>query len=85
MSDWIPATTPPKKDGRYLVTIALPKFRYVDILNYAKDLSKANQFDFWNMEGKSGWYETDSEYGDCLVDGVLAWKELPKIYTEDTP
>ena len=80
MSDWISVSKPPKKDGRYLVTIALLKFRMVDVLYYAKDLAKANEFDFWNMEGKSGWYESNSEYGDSLVYGVLAWQELPEIF-----
>ena len=71
----------PEKNGRYLVTLSITKYEpIVEILSYAKDLYKANRFDFRDMKGQSGWYEYSSEYGDCLADGVLAWQELTEPY-----
>ena len=81
MSDWITANIPPKKDGRYLVTVELYEgTRIIDILSYAKDLYKVNNMDFYSLKGKSGWYDYDSEWGDCVVDGVTAWQKLPEVY-----
>ena len=71
----------PPKNGRYLVTLCCR----VDILNWANDLYKVDEYDFAFDKGKSGWYNYDSEYGyyDIKYDKPIAWAELPEPYKED--
>jgi hypothetical protein len=83
MSEWILCKDRlPTKDGQYLVTEEGVYDNYVDVLYFALDLYNANELAFRDKKGQSGWYVSDSEYGDYMVDDVLAWQELPKPYKE---
>lgn len=58
--------------------------RYMNILSYAKDLSKVDKWDFPAKDYKnvSGFFGYNSEYGYYEVDNVLAWCEA-KPYEGD--
>lgn len=77
---WIPASTLPKKDGRYLVTRL---YGIVDIVAFDRCLAKVNYFIFENYN-RPGWYNIDDD-DDCVykLDDVVAWMELPKAYNEN--
>lgn len=68
VSEWIPCSERlPSEQGQYLVTTyAYNDYHYVDVLSFHK--------------GK--FYETDSEWGDVVDNGVVAWMPLPKPYGE---
>lgn len=65
---WIPCSERlPSEQGQYLVTTyAYNNYHYVDVLSFHK--------------GK--FYEIDSEWGDVVDNGVVAWMYLPKPYGE---
>lgn len=48
---------------------------------YQNNLSKVDPFDFFECN-RAGWYDYNSEYGNCEVKSVVAWMELPKPYVE---
>lgn len=70
----------PEKEGdcEYLVTSRSG----INILSFAKDLYKVDEYDFWDKKGVSGWFDYDSEYGYIEIDGVIAWMPLPEEYKE---
>jgi len=78
---WIPVSKPPKKDGKYLVTIHYINITRdtIETVNYSKNLYKVNEYDFYDRK-RAGWYNYDSEYGYYEVDSVIAWMPLPKPY-----
>lgn len=64
-------TGKPKERGKYLVTMEYwvgDKERYVDIAYYGKPFGKR----------KECFYQIDDEWGDIIIDGVLAWMPLPE-------
>lgn len=82
---WIPVSEKlPKDDRDYLVTKRGISGRPVVATRYfSKDLSKVDEFDFWDKKGVSGWCWCDSEYGYYIDDKVIAWRELPEPYKEE--
>jgi hypothetical protein len=62
----------PTEDGRYLVTetYLVGKYRGMNVLSWANDLSKINKYCF---EDKAGFYYSDPEWGYCEANNVLAW------------
>ncbi len=80
---WIPISERlPEVNGEYLVTVRGLTGEYVkvEILYYAEDLYKIDEFDFNDKQGVSGWYNYDGEWGYYEVDNVVAWLPLPKPY-----
>ena len=76
---WIPASKPPKEDGKYLVTDRFLGFDHVRILGYAKDMYEKDNIDYCDYKGKSCYY---SIYDGRVYkkDGVIAWMPLPEPY-----
>lgn len=70
----------PRKNGAYLVVTKSNFGTNISISNYAKNLYKIDNYDFYNVKG-SGWYKYDSEYGYYEIDNVIAWTELP-VFSE---
>lgn len=76
---WVPVNVRmPEKEGEYLVTTR----GRLNILSFAKDLYKVDEYDFGDRKGVSGWFDYDSEYGYIETDGVTAWMPLPEKYKE---
>ena len=80
MSKWIPASKPPKKAGKYIVTMRCLNRDFVDIANYSKDLYKVDADDFADKKGVAGWYGLDLEYGFYECEFVTAWQDAPEPY-----
>lgn len=80
MSEWIPVSQPPKKAGKYIVTMRCLNRDFVDIASYSKDLYKVNVDDFADKKGVAGWYGFDLEYGFYEHDFVTAWQDAPEPY-----
>ena len=80
MSEWISVKEGlPDLNGKYLVTIEYTDRRVVQIVSYAKNLSKIDEYDFQGDTG-DGWYLYDGEYGYYTVNDVIAWQSLPSPY-----
>lgn len=81
---WIPCEErPPEEDGEYLVLYyTRSKFKpYVyDVMSFANDLYKIDEYDFSDKKGQKGWFYHDSEYGFCEDNDVYAWMPLPEPY-----
>ena len=65
----------PEKDGKYL---CVKDFKYIDVQSYAKNLSKIDEYDFYECE-RGGWYFYDSEYGYIETNRVTHWMPLPDL------
>ena len=65
---------PPYKNGDYIVCSGQG---IIEMLSYAKNLYKIDEFDFADKKNKSGWYDYDSEYGYYVIDNIQYWMELP--------
>lgn len=79
-NEWMNAySDPPKKDGKYLVTIRAFDRKYVDIASYALKLSSIDKFDF-RHDNRPGWYDYSGEWGYYEVDDVIAWMPLVEEY-----
>lgn len=79
---WIPISEKLPEDGTYLVAIKrLDGASRTDILSFAKDLNKVDEFDF--PEHKCGWYDYDGEFGYYENANVKAWMPLPEPYKEE--
>jgi len=75
---WIPVSEKlPDYNKQCLVTF---ECGLVDIMCYALDLYKVDEYDFCAKKGKAGWYEYDSEWGYYSRDDIVAWMPLPKPY-----
>lgn len=79
---WIPVNQLlPDVDGKYIVTIHDESIglTYVDLMMFINDCTE-----FWSnvFAGLNGpqWYCSDSEYGACVEDDVIAWMPLPQPY-----
>lgn len=81
--DWISVAKNglPKKNGRYLCTVNNIGFDFVEVVSFANNLSKVDEFDFFGYN-RAGWYDYDSEVGHYEVTDVVAYMELPKPYKE---
>ena len=75
---WIPVTERlPDKDGRFLACRLIFNNPWVDVLSFAKDGRKVDEYDFadqWNTV----WYFYDSEYGFIVCNSVTHWMPLPE-------
>jgi len=79
-NNWFPISTPPKKDGRYLVTIRSEyNSSYVGILSFTNDLYEVDPYDFYSLKGKSGWYDCSDDGHYVVEDDELdGWQYLPE-------
>ena len=77
---WIPVTEQlPEKDGKYLTVHTLntiPPKPWIEVCWFAKNLKKVDKYDF--PKKKSGFYQSDSEYGFYEVSGITHWMPLPQ-------
>lgn len=75
---WIPCSERlPEDDGRYLcMTKSFNDKPLVDLLSYAHNLHKVDEYDF--PQEKNGWYDYDDEYGYYEDEQVYAWMPLPE-------
>ena len=81
MDEWIDVNDKLPEDGTYLVTMkSIINTPVISICSFAKDLYLVNEYDFFDKKGKSGWYNSDNEYGFYENDRVIAWMPLPKPY-----
>jgi hypothetical protein len=76
--EWIPVSEPPKKNGKYLVTLRFITHDTVETAKYSNNMHEVDALDF--PENKAGWYNYDSEYGYYEQDSIIAWMPLPKPY-----
>ena len=60
--EWIPASDPPKKRGRYYVHRKTESFNFVEIIQF--------------KDGQ--WYYYDDEYGNRILQDVTHWMPLPQ-------
>lgn len=68
----------PKIDGQYLcLTKIFNKYTSYHVLDFAKDLSKVDKYDFG--EHKSGFYSYDSEMGYYEYCDVIYWMKIPEL------
>lgn len=81
---WIPCSERlPEEDGEYLVlyhTRSAYKPYVYDVISFANDLYKIDEYDFYDEKGQKGWFYYDREYGYCEDDSVIAWMPLPEPY-----
>lgn len=72
----------PEKSGEYLVTRQINNNMrvVVEIISFAKNLYKIDDFDFYDKKEKAGWFNYASGFGYIEVDGVIAWMPLPPCY-----
>ena len=77
---WIPASEPPKEDGRYAVVCDFGNGVISrGVLGFAKDFSKVVTY---KTAAKNVWYEYDREYGFVQITYVTHWMPLleePKV------
>ena len=75
---WIPVTDRlPNADGRYLVRKNLYGTPWYDVIYFAKDGRKFDEYDF-RREWKNVWYRYDSECGNVTTNDVTHWMPLPE-------
>ena len=55
---------------------------YCAIAFFAKDLYQVDQNNFYDKQGKCGWYSYDRQYGYYEKSTVIAWMPLPELYSE---
>ena len=70
----------PKTNGKYLCANYSKTFKrhFIEVLSFAKDLHKVDEFDFKEEKGKSGFYMYDSEWGYSHFRNVTRWMPLPE-------
>lgn len=77
-SEWIPVSERlPDTDGSYLVHKKLLGSTWCDVLSFAKDGRKVDEYDF-HTKWKNVWYSYDSEWGHITTDSVTHWMPLPE-------
>ena len=78
--EWISAHILPEEDGDYLVKYNL-RSKYgikhlYDVMSFANDLYKIEEYDFPDKECQKGWFYYDRDYGYCEDNSVYAWKPI---------
>jgi hypothetical protein len=70
----------PETNGKYLCANYSKTFNryFIEVLSFAKDLHKVDEFDFKEEKGKSGFYMYDSEWGYSRFRNVTHWMPLPE-------
>lgn len=70
----------PETNGKYLCANYSKTFNryFIEVLSFAKDLHKVDEFDFKEEKGKSGFYMYDSEWGYSHFRNVTHWMPLPE-------
>lgn len=72
----------PETDGRYLVHKNLWGSTWFDVISFAKDGRKIDEYDF-QKNWENVWYNYDSEWGHVTTDSVTHWMPLPEAPKED--
>lgn len=73
---WIKVEDDIPKDREEVLT--RDKNGICDVLSYSDDLYTVDEFDFYNMKGKSGFYDYDSEFGYFVVDDIIEFMYIPE-------
>lgn len=82
-SKWIPVTERlPEKDGKYLVYKYWVQSGWCDVVSFAKDGRKIDEYDF-QREWENVWYGYSSEWGYVTYDSITHWMPLPETPKED--
>lgn len=70
----------PETNGKYLCANYSKTFNryFIEVLSFAKNLHKVDEFDFKEEKGKSGFYMYDSEWGYSHFRSVTHWMPLPE-------
>ncbi len=71
----------PKKNGEYMVVKSFSGYRKIDVVRYALDLTKVDDYTF--TKHRPGWYEWDDEYGYYERRNITHWSELPPLPEEE--
>lgn len=71
----------PKKNGEYMVVKSFFDHRTIDVVRYAIDLKKVDDYTF--TKHRPGWYEWDDEYGYYEPTNITHWSELPPLPEEE--
>lgn len=80
---WIPVRERlPDKDGNYLVYQTSPFADWCEVVGFAKDGRKVDEYTF-RRNWKNVWLRYDSEYGYLAIDSVTHWMPLPQPPKED--
>ena len=69
----------PTEEKQYLVTRNCFGYKVMTVANWSNDLCKLNELDFYymnDMDDKSGFWDSDPEWGMYQIDNVLAWCEI---------
>jgi hypothetical protein len=71
----------PTEEGQYLVIINFMKRSFYEVAKFTLDLSKINKHDS-DLNGKSGFYGYEDDWGYFVHKDIVAWAELPEIPKE---
>ena len=78
----------PKEDGEVRITLEVKLSgetrTCVDFAYFSKDLCEADDREFQDKKGISGFYKYDTEWGDNYETYPIAWQPLPEPYKEVT-
>lgn len=80
---WIPVSERlPDTDGRYLVYKNIWGSAWFDVVSFAKDGRKIDEYDF-HRDWENVWYNYSSEWGYVTTNSVTHWMPLPEAPKED--
>ena len=67
----------PSENGQYLVVIKIMDMYFYEVCYWANNLNDVDEYDFFGEEyNHSGFYKTDSEWGNLEIPFVEAWTEI---------
>ena len=66
----------PTEEKPYLITQDCFGYKTMTVAHWSNDLCKLSEIDFYYMDGKSGFWDSDPEWGKYLIDDVVAWCEI---------
>ncbi len=66
----------PTEEKQYLITQVCFGHRMASIAYWSNNLYKTSRIDFYDMDNKSGFWDSDPEWGKYQVGNVVAWCEI---------